>query len=354
MSDNDLSQQLQARVRESIEARRPLCIRAGNTKGFYGRRPAGEDFDLNGHRGIIRYEPTELFITARAGTSLAAIEAVLADNNQMLAFEPPHFGAAATLGGTVACNLSGPRRPYAGAARDFVLGTRIINGRGEILSFGGEVMKNVAGYDVSRLMTGALGTLGVLLDISLKVLPRPETELTLAQTMSVQEALARMHSLAGQPLPLSASLYEGSTLYLRLSGTERGVNAARDRIGGDEVSDGAELWSGIREQRHAFFAGEQPLWRLSLASTATPEDLGGQWLYEWGGAQRWLRGDADPRTVRNLAQAHGGHATVYRGSRWRDAVFHPLPEGLLRVHRRLKQAFDPEGIFNPGRMYPEL
>jgi glycolate oxidase FAD binding subunit len=354
MSDDDLSQQLQARVRDAIDARTPLCIRAGNTKAFYGRLPVGEDFDLSGHRGVIRYEPTELFITARAGTPLAALEALLADNNQMLAFEPPRFGAAATLGGTVACNLSGPRRPYAGAVRDFVLGTRIINGRGEILSFGGEVMKNVAGYDVSRLMTGALGTLGALLEVSLKVLPRPEAELTLARTTPVAEALEHMHTLAGQPLPLSASLYDGRTLYLRLSGTERGVNAARDRIGGDEVSDGAELWSRVREQRHAFFTGEQPLWRLSLASTATPLDIDGQWLYEWGGAQRWLRGDADPRTVRSLAQAHGGHATLYRGGRQRDAVFHPLPDGLMRVHRRLKQAFDPDGIFNPGRMYPEL
>ncbi len=354
MSDSDLALQLQERVKQAVATATPLCIAAGNSKAFYGRAPLGEPIDLSGHRGIVSYEPTELVITARAGTPLRDIEQTLADNNQMLAFEPPHFGANATLGGTIACNLSGPRRPYTGAARDFVLGTRIINGRGDILSFGGEVMKNVAGYDVSRLMTGALGTLGVLLDISLKVLPRPETELTLAQQTSAQQALDRMHALSRLPLPVSASLYDGSTLFVRLSGTARGVDAARDRVGGDEVADGNALWSQVKEHRHAFFAARQPLWRLSLASTSVPLGIEGRWLYEWGGAQRWLVSDADARTVRSLAQTHGGHATLYRGDPHRDQVFHPLPEGLLSLHRRLRQAFDPHGIFNPGRMYREL
>ena len=354
MSDRDIGIQLQEQVKAAVATTTPLCIGAGDSKAFYGRAPVGERIDLGGHRGILSYEPTELVLTARAGTPLRDIEQTLADNNQMLAFEPPHFGATATLGGTIACNLSGPRRPYAGAARDFVLGTRIINGRGEILKFGGEVMKNVAGYDVSRLMTGALGTLGVLLDISLKVLPRPETELTLAQQTSAQQALDRMHALSRLPLPLSASLYDGATLFVRLSGTERGVDAARDRVGGDEVAQGSELWSRIKEQRHEFFAAEQPLWRLSLASTTAPLGIEGQWLYEWGGAQRWLLGDTDARAVRSLAQAHGGHATLYRGDLQREQVFHPLPAGLMNLHRRLKQAFDPHGIFNPGRMYREF
>ena len=354
MRDSDIAIQLQEQVQAAAATAAPLCIGAGDSKAFYGRTPVGERVELGEHRGILSYEPTELVITARAGTPLRDIEQTLADNNQMLAFEPPHFGATATLGGTIACNLSGPRRPYAGAARDFVLGTRIINGKGEILRFGGEVMKNVAGYDVSRLMTGALGTLGILLDISLKVLPRPETELTLAQQTSAQQALDRMHALSRLPLPISASLYDGDTLFVRLSGTARGVDAARDRVGGDEVAQGGELWSQAKEHRHAFFAPQQPLWRLSLASTAAPLGIEGQWLYEWGGAQRWLLGHADARAVRSLAQAHGGHATRYRGDPDREQVFHPLPAGLMNLHRRLKQAFDPHGIFNPGRMYREL
>lgn len=351
---SDLGTELQEQVKQAAATATAQCIRAGNSKAFYGRTPVGERLDLAGHRGIVNYEPTELVITARAGTPLSDIERALADNNQMLAFEPPHFGASATLGGTIACNLSGPRRPYAGAARDFVLGTRVINGKGEILRFGGEVMKNVAGYDTSRLMSGALGTLGVLLDISLKVLPRPETELTLAQQTSAQQALDRMHDLSRLPLPVSASLYDGETLFVRLSGTARGIDAARDRVGGDEVSQGSELWSQVKEQRHDFFTAQRPLWRLSLDSATTPLGIEGQWLYDWGGAQRWLFTDTEARAVRSLAQAHGGHATLYRGDPQRDQVFHPLPDGLMTLHRRLKQAFDPHGIFNPGRMYREL
>ena len=354
MNDYDLGPQLQEQVRQALATATPLCIAGGDSKAFYGRAPVGERLELGAHRGILNYEPTELVITARAGTPLRNIEQTLAEITQMLAFEPPHLGAGATLGGTIACNLSGPRRAYAGAARDFLLGTRIINGRGEILRFGGEVMKNVAGYDVSRLMCGALGTLGVLLDISLKVLPRPETELTVAQPCSAQQALERMHALGRLPLPFSASLYDGDTLFLRLSGTERGVSAARDQVGGDELPHGDELWHQVREQRHEFFSTGQPLWRLSLDSAAPPLGIQGRWLYEWGGAQRWLVGDADARSVRSLAQAHAGHATLYRGDGRGEEVFHPLPDALLNLQRRLKQAFDPHGIFNPGRMYREL
>ncbi len=351
MTDCDRSTELQEQVRQAIATVTPLCIRGGNSKAFYGREPVGDVIELGAHRGIVSYEPTELVITARAGTPLRDIEATLAKHKQMLAFEPPGYGPDATLGGTLACNLSGPRRPHAGAARDFLLGTRIINGRGEVLSFGGEVMKNVAGYDVSRLMSGALGTLGILLDISLKVLPRPQTELTLAQETSAKQALDRLHAWGRRPLPVSASLYDGRILFVRLSGTERGVNAARDSMGGDELPDAAGLWLKLKEHQHDFFTSDRPLWRLSLASDTVPLGIDGEWLYEWGGAQRWLLSDADARSVRSLAQAHGGHATLFRGDPQRDSVFHPLPDGLMRLHRRLKQAFDPHGIFNPGRLY---
>jgi len=354
MIDRDISAALQNSINSAYRSSTPLCIRGGNSKMFYGREACGDNLDVGGHRGITHYAPTELVISARAGTPLRVIEQALDEHNQMLAFEPPHYGETATLGGTIACNLSGPRRAWAGAARDFVLGSRIINGKGEILSFGGEVMKNVAGYDVSRLMCGALGTLGVILDVSLKVLPRPEAETTLSLQLSDRAAIARLHDWAQQPLPLSASCHEGSTLYLRLSGTQGAVSAAQNLIGGDELPDGHDFWRRLREQQRTFFSTPQPLWRLSLASDTPPLPVPGNGLYEWGGALRWLASDAAPDVIRGAAEAAGGHATLFRGGDRRGAVFHPLPDGLMRLHEKLKLAFDPNGIFNPGRMYPAM
>ena len=290
-------------------------------------------------------------ITARSGTPLAEIERTLASQRQMLAFEPPHFGPA-TLGGTIAGNFSGPRRPYAGAARDFVLGCRLINGRGEALHFGGEVMKNVAGYDVSRLQCGALGTLGVLLEVSLKVLPRPAREITRVLELEPAAALQRLHHWARLPLPVSATCLVEGRLYLRLEGSAEAIEAASDQIGGDTLADDT-FWHGIREQQHPFFADERPLWRLSLPSDTPPLPLPGRWLYEWGGSQRWLLSTASAADIRAAAQEAGGHATVFRRGD-RQQAFQPLPAALLRYHRRLKQAFDPHGLFNPGRLYPEL
>lgn len=354
MNDRDITVELHERVRAACAARTPLAIRGGGTKAFLGGAVSGEPLEVGGHAGIIRYEPTELVISARAGTPLRDIEAALAEHDQMLAFEPPHYGESTTLGGTIACNLSGPRRPWAGAARDFVLGSRIVNGRGEVLRFGGEVMKNVAGYDVSRLMCGAYGTLGVLLDVSLKVLPRPEAEMTLCLALDDRQALAKLHDWACQPLPLSGSCYDGSNLCVRLSGARGAVDAARRLIGGDELPDAVRFWSRLREQRSAFFDTRQPLWRLSLASDTDPLPLTGKWLYEWGGALRWLVSDQPAEAVRAAAEAAGGHATLFRGAAPGEAVFHPLPAALLSVHRRLKQAFDPEGVLNPGRLYPDF
>jgi glycolate oxidase FAD binding subunit len=350
---SDISIQLQERVKQALETRTALCIRGGGSKEFYGREPSGEPLDLSSHRGIVNYEPTELVITARAGTPLTEIEQALTASGQMLPFEPPHLGERATLGGTVACNLSGPRRPYAGAARDFVLGTKLLNGRGEILSFGGEVMKNVAGYDVSRLMCGALGTLGALLEVSLKVLPRSQCELTLVYQTELSEALDVLHEWAQKPYPISATCYDGNLLTVRLSGEERAVQAARKLLGGEVLADGATFWHKLREQEHGFFRSAKPLWRLSLASDAPAPELPGKWLYEWGGAQRWLISDAPATAIREAAIAAGGHAVCYRNGP-RDQVFQPLSTGLLGIHRRLKQAFDPAGLFNPGRMYEAL
>ena len=355
--DIDQSQTLQVAVQEAHARSQPLAIRGGGSKTFYGRQTSACDLlDLGGHRGIIDYAPNELFITLRAGTSLQALEAQLAEAGQMLPFEPPHFGPTATIGGTLACGFSGPRRPYAGSARDMVLGMRILNGQGEILRFGGQVMKNVAGYDVSRLMVGALGTLGVLLEVSLKVLPRPDSTVTLVWPMDPVTAVQRMNDWAGQPLPLSATAYDGEHLYIRLSGTGSAVRAAQTRLGGERLPDAeaAAFWVALREQRNDFFQGDAPLWRLAVAPATPPLPLGDQTLIEWGGGQRWLRGARDATALRQLAAEHGGHATLFRGGDRRGEVFHPLAPPLLAMHQRLKAAFDPRAILNSGRLYATL
>jgi glycolate oxidase FAD binding subunit len=351
---SDISQALQQRVQAALQEKTPLKIIGGSSKAFYGHVSRGEPLDLSDHTGIINYEPTELVITARSGTPLSEIEAALAEHNQFLPFEPPYFGATATLGGTLACGFSGPRRAYSGAARDFMLGCQIINGKGEIMHFGGEVMKNVAGYDVSRVMVGALGTLGVLLEVSLKVLPRPEREITLMQQCSEKEALALMNEWAGKPLPLSASCYGDGHLSMRLSGTEKAVTASADAIGGDVVEQGAEFWEGLREQSTEFFNNASRLWRISIPGATDPLPLSGQQLIEWGGGQRWWRTEEDVDVIRTMAEQRGGHATLFRGAEQGEAVFHPLSKELHQLHKNLKQAFDPHGIFNPDRLYQGL
>lgn len=350
--DADISAELSETVLEAVRTPEPLDIQGGGSKAFYGRRPTGTPVRLIEHRGVVSYEPTELVVTARCGTPLAELERLLAGHGQMMAFEPPHFGANATLGGTIACGLSGPRRPYTGAARDFVLGTRVLNGKGEIVSFGGQVMKNVAGYDVSRLMAGAMGTLGILLEVSVKVLPLPTSEITLVFEMAAGPAIEAMGRWGALPLPLSAACHDGRRLYLRLSGTEAGVATARETLGGEAAAD--DIWIPLREHRLKFFAGNAPLWRVSVPPGTPPLDLPGHWLLDWGGAQRWLRTDSDERRIRKAAAEAGGHATLFRGGDGEGMVFHPLPQPLSLLHGRLKAAFDPEGVFNPGRMYPGL
>ena len=353
----DISRELQASVIKASENKTPLRIQGGNSKAFYGNVVKGEILELSGHRGVTSYEPTELVISAHAGTPLNEIEAVLDQHNQMLAFEPPGFGDAATLGGTIACNLSGPRRAYSGAARDFVLGTTILNGKGEMLSFGGEVMKNVAGYDVSRLMVGAMGTLGVILDVSVKTVPKPEAEMTLVQSLDTAEALKKLHEWSQLPLPLSASCIDGQQLYLRLSGTENGILAAKtflggEELGGEELNSGATFWRSVKEQQYHFF-DEHPLWRLSVASNAPALDINGDVFYEWGGALRWIKSHDTAEKIRHTAASFQGHAIRFRGG-LDEETFQPLPAYLLKLHQNLKHAFDPDGILNPGRMYKDF
>ena len=333
----------------------PLQIRGGGSKHWYGQRPTGELLDTGGYSGIVEYEPTELVITARCGTPLSEIDAVLAANHQVLAFEPPRFGGVATVGGMVAAGLSGPGRQFSGAVRDFVLGADLMDAQGQILHFGGQVMKNVAGYDVSRLLAGSLGTLGLILQVSLKVLPLPFAVSTRVFEVDHANAIGLLNEWGGQPLPLSASAWANGVLTIRLSGAQAAVQAAEQKLGGAELSNGADFWRDLREQEHAFFIQDgPPLWRLSLPSVAAPLDLPGVQLIEWGGAQRWYRGDAEVQTIRAAALAAGGHASLYRGGDKQLGVFAPLAPAVAKIHRRLKASFDPSGVFNPGRMYPDL
>ena len=380
--------QLREQVRAATAARTPLAIRAGGSKEFYGNASSGTRLDPRGHAGIVAHEPTELVITARCGTPLAELETVLDAAGQMLPFEPPHFGSTATVGGCVAAGLAGPRRASAGGVRDYLLGVRLLTGGGEVLSFGGTVMKNVAGYDVARLAAGSLGNLGVIVEVSLKVLPRPVAETTLRLELDEADALKRMNEWAGQPLPVSATAWREGVLHVRLSGARAAVAEARQKLGG-EALDGTALWHGLREQTDAFFSpspasagpkGDEraspaaclppeatraceraapglgeglPLWRLSLPSTAPVLDLPGALLIEWNGGQRWLRSTADAATIRARTASLGGHATLFRGGARRE-VFTPLAAPLAAIHQRLKAEFDPAGIFNRGRMYVDL
>ncbi len=360
------------RIRAAHENHAPLVIEGGGSKRFYGNAGAGEVLSTRSLAGVVDYQPRELVLTARAGTPLADIDALLAGENQMLAFEPPHFGSPpqpsrtwgeraavtpepihATLGGALATGLSGPRRPYAGAARDFVLGVRIIDGTGQPLRFGGQVIKNVAGYDVSRLMVGALGTLGLVTEVSLKVLPRPAEELALQFELDEAAAIVKMNEWAGQPLPLSATSWHAGVLTVRLSGAAPAVRAAHAKLGGEVLGDAAAFWQRLRDHVTPFF-DRRPLWRLAVKPTTPPLGLGeAQWI-EWGGALRWLVSEHPAATLRAAASAAGGHATAFRGDALHDGVFTPLTPAMLAVHRALKLRFDPRGILNRGRLYPEF
>ncbi|MBL1274523.1 MAG: glycolate oxidase subunit GlcE [Ectothiorhodospiraceae bacterium] len=388
---HDTSESLANQILDAYNTDSALCIVGGNSKASLGQPVNATSLDVSGHCGIVEYEPTELVVTARAGTSLTELESIVAEAGQTLPFEPPHLGAGATLGGTIACGLSGPRRPHSGSARDYVLGVKMINGRGEILQFGGQVMKNVAGYDVSRLQVGAQGTLGVLLDVSLKVLPRPACERTVFIEMSAGVSIEIMSWLAAKPLPLSAACHvpEGDDqtelLCLRLSGAEAAVDASivylrkeqsdfAIEVLGENDERAALFWQDLRERKLGFFSSEMPessqgLWRLSLPP-ATPvfwcensegtkiehhqqsrdEAFTAECLIDWAGAQRWMKTNAPAEAVHEVAKRYGGYATLLTAE---GAIQSPLSSGLMAVHKNLKHAFDPKGILNSGRLYAE-
>ncbi|MGB9092648.1 MAG: glycolate oxidase subunit GlcE [Gallionella sp.] len=353
MSETDISSSLQQQVQHAFENGTPLSISGSGSKAFLGNPVQGQAIDVAGHRGIVEYDPRELVLTARSGTPLDEIEAALAEANQMLAFEPPHFGPGATLGGTIACGLSGPRRPYSGSARDFVLGCRMLNGRGEILRFGGQVMKNVAGYDVSRLMAGAHGTLGIMLDTSLKVLPRPAASITVTRVCNAEGAISSMSALLRKPYPVDGACFHGEQLYIRISGSAQAVQEARSKIAGDNVDYADAFWDALREHRLPFFQRSGALYRIAVKPATAPLDIEGTWLLDWGGAQRWLFSGEEVAVIRRRVALAGGHVTVFRGGQGRE-IFQPLPEPLLAIHQRLKAGFDPNNIFNRGRLYTEL
>ena len=348
----EIIQQFSETIRKAVSEQTQLRIRGSGSKDFYGLALIGDLLDTRPLTGIIDYEPTELVMTARAGTPLREVETALAQRGQMLGFEPPYFGPDATLGGCIACGFSGPRRAAMGSARDFLLGVRIVNGLGEDLRFGGQVMKNVAGYDVSRLMAGSFGTLGLITEVSLKVLPVPEQERTLRLAMDQAQAIATVNKWAGQPLSVSATCHVDAALYVRLSGAAAAVAASANRIGGDTVEDGSLFWQSIREQQHAFFEQSPVLWRFSIKPSAAAIGHGAQ-MIEWNGALRWIAADIDPNVAFASAHEAGGHATLFRNGNRRHGIQRFSP-GLLAVHKKLKRAFDPHGILGPGRIHADF
>lgn len=346
--DSDIADELVEQVARAHTERNALRIAAGGSKSFYGHDVDGEKLDVSGHSGIIDYRASELVITARSGTKLTDVEAALDEQGQQLAFEPPRHNEDATIGGAVACGMSGPGRPFYGAARDFVLGARIINGRGELMQFGGQVMKNVAGYDLSRLMVGAQGTLGIIIEVSVKVLPRAETESTLAFETNAADGHRMLRDWLGAGHPITASCHYQGVLSVRLSSTGSSVGDAARKLGGEAVSN--QLWQQLRDQSHPCFRQES-LWRLSLPPAAAV-DTEVEQLIEWGGALRWQVADSD---LFESAQRLGGHATRYRMTPDHpENIFQPLQPGMLAIQKRIKHALDPANILNPGRLYPEL
>jgi glycolate oxidase FAD binding subunit len=354
----DASDHSEAIVTSLVQAReegRPVYINAGGSKRHIAGRNCDSDIlDVSLHRGIVDYQPQELVITARAGTPLTELITALQEHNQMLPFEPPLFGGKATLGGTLACNLSGPARPFRGSIRDAVLGVQLINGKCELLNFGGKVMKNVAGYDVSRLQAGALGTLGVISEVSLKLLPQPEKTLSLRYEMTVGDAIECMNRRAGEPKPLSGAFWFNGELTLRLSGAASAVDSTATQWGGDILEAADNTWESLRDMTLPYFANDEPLWRFSVNPAATISAATDSSLIDWGGAQRWLRGEYPQQELQQAAAGAGGHVTLFRGGDRAAEVRSPLSGTEQHLQQRLKHAFDPDGILNPGRLYSWL
>ncbi len=355
MLNQDRTDQLVDHVRDALSTKTPINIVGGNSKHFLGRSQPADSLSTIEHSGIVSYEPTELVVTVRSGTSMQSLNALLRDNGQMLPFEPPVLDTG-TIGGVLACALSGPARPFAGAARDYVLGMRVINGQAQALRFGGEVMKNVAGYDAARLQVGAYGTLGVLLETSMKVLPLPEAQITVQQELSQANDTTAIVEFMRQPLPISAAAIINKTLYIRLSGSESAVNAAAKTIGGNRLDEDVLFWQSLREQSHAFFKDTRPLWRISVPEFTGTLDIEGDWLLDWAGSQRYLKSDVSAAEIYAVALDASGHATCYSPELLPadTPLFQPLNGAMQRIQARVRDSFDANRLFNRGRFHPEL
>jgi len=366
---NDLSHSLQQQVKEAIAKQSPLFIHGGQSKLFYGNfydnniyenNINAKALDISAHTGVISYEPSELYITVRAGTLLSDVETLLTENQQILPFEPPHYTDKTTIGGAVAAGIAGPRRAYTGSVRDAILGVQIINGEGEIVNFGGQVMKNVAGYDLSRLMVRSHGTLGVILSVSLRLLPKPDADMTLTFEADQQQALDYFKQIRVQQQPITASCWHDNRVYIRLSASDNILQnckqSAKQKIIGDELAEADSFWKAIRDHQHSFFQGsDKPLWRFSLPpSSEIFARINNEPLLEWGGAQRWVRTNTPANIIQNIANSRKGYATLIQGDIPGVPRFPVLEENLLKLHKRLKNKMDPHGIFNPNRMYQGL
>ena len=354
---HDLSQNLQEQVKQAIQRQSPLFIHGGKSKLFYGNHPIDtKTLDISAHSGVISYEPCELCITVRAGTLLSELETLLAENQQILPFEPPHYLETATIGGAIATGISGPRRAYTGSVRDAILGVQMINGEGEIVNFGGQVMKNVAGYDLSRLMVRSQGTLGVILNVSLRLLPKPEANMTLIFEAEQNEALNYFKSMRTQQLPITATAWHDKQVSIRLSASENIIKSSKQYINGDELAEADNFWKEIRDHQHSFFQeNNKPLWRFSLPPSSEKfARIDNEPLIEWGGAQRWVRTNAPVNIIQSIASSRKGYATLFKGDLPGVTHFPVLEENLLKLHKSLKQKMDPHGIFNPNRMYQGL
>lgn len=350
-SEPDIVEQVEKAAADRI----PLNIIGGNSKSFYGRTAQGKALNLSGHSGIVSYEPTELVITARAGTKISELQTLLSQNNQVLGFEPALCNQESTLGGVVAAGLAGSARPYAGAVRDFILGVRMINGNAEVLNFGGQVMKNVAGFDHSRLMAGSLGTLGVLLEISLKVLPAPKYVTTVKfQHADPDQAIVFMNKLSGKPYPLSAAAWLAGCTRIRLSGTPEAVSSAVKRIGGDSHDQSDDFFLNLNAHELDVLRNSRVIFRISVAATCPDFCKTEDQIVDWAGAQRWIANVTDIDSLKHGASSNHASLTVFNGGDREAEVFGMLETAMMKLHQKIKQAFDPNRIFNPGRMYKNL
>jgi glycolate oxidase FAD binding subunit len=347
----DIGKKLVTAIKAAAKDKRKLALMGANTKSFIGREIVAEPLSLLDHSGILEYQPDELVLKARAGTRISEVVQALEGHHQMLPFDPPIFDGDATLGGTLACNISGPARPWRGASRDSVLGVRIINGMGEHLRFGGQVLKNVAGYDITRLQAGALGTLGAITEVTFRVLPRPVAKITLMRQTGASDAISFISRARSRPSPLTGAAWVEDKLFLRLEGSENVVARAFSDHSWDEEYEEHSIWGDIRDQKMEFFTGGEPIWRFCVDSGAEHRLQDQPWLIDWGGAQRWLRGSNDKEKMEALAGELRGHVSLFRNGDRNSEVFHTLTRPVQELQLRLKNAFDPYGILNPGRMY---